>query len=75
MEWTKGTLKVQFSWCRGDKVSELERNKREHTVRQKWRERAREREQEEVGMLGGAVASGGVLTDSDWHVVFSSAAI
>lgn len=26
-------------------------------------------------MLGGVVASGRVLTDSEWHVVFSSAAI
>lgn len=25
-------------------------------------------------MLGGVVASGGVLTDSEWHVIFSSAA-
>lgn len=38
-------------------------------------ERAREGKQGEDGMLGGVVASGGVLIDSEWHVVFSSAAI
>lgn len=50
--------------------------KRTHSQTEKehsWR--ARGRKQGETDMLGGVVAPGDVLTDSEWHVVFSSAAV
>lgn len=42
---------------------------KEHSLRE------RGRKQGEIDMLGGVVAPGGVLTDLEWHVVFSSAAV
>lgn len=66
----------ELVWHVGHKVSGLEgENKsRQREKVHSWRDR-RNRKQWEGDMLGAAVASGGFLTDSEWHVVFSAAAI
>ena len=63
--------KVQFSWFGSDKVSELEREKK-NTQCDRNIERKERRPGEDDDMLGGVVALGDVPTDSEWHVVFSS---
>lgn len=66
----------RFVWQEGDEVSELEVRRRNTKANQKEREREKEKwKQGDDDMLGGIVASGGVLTDWKWHVVVSAAAI
>lgn len=48
------------------------KGQKEHTARQKKKNIHGERAQEEDEILAGTVACGGALTDSEWHVVFSS---
>lgn len=66
-----GPNEPQLSRWGGDKVSELETDTK-NTQCDSKRRTFMERKQEEDEVLGGAVASGGALTDSKCHFVCSS---